>query len=367
MTNRAADTQTKTCHPELVSGSMQRTFMNTKHHEITFQTKDGITISGTLSIPEKSQNPPVVILITGTGPYDRDSTAMNGTKLFVDVADYFTNHGIAVLRFDKRGTGKSGGVYKNSSLIDFAYDVQAAVDYAKHEQSQSVDSHKIGLVGHSWGATIAFYVASKSPDVAFVVSMAGGVITNIDDIVDQTKLFFKASGATDEFIAHDSVVRHQLLETVITQPADQLEKSLTTQIKEYLETQTADEKELASKLFPLGLAEENYQHLIPMFTTEWRQYLLSNPEDFIHKVHVPVLAINGDLDFIMYDKIALPIIKRELDKADNENVTIVSLPNQNHCFQECQTGALQEYFTTKETIAQSTLKLMTDWIAETTN
>jgi hypothetical protein len=89
--------------------------------------------------------------------------------------------------------------------------------------------------------------------------------------------------------------------------------------------------------------------------------------NFISKVKVPVLAINGELDWIMSAKLALPKIAKGLKIGKNQHATIVSIPNQNHWFQECETGSMSEYGVLKETINQSTLKLITDWLKNTTD
>ena len=137
-------------------------------------SKDGITLSGTLSIPESPKKPAVVVLVAGVGPYDRDCIQMNGQKMFLTIAQYFTKSGIAVLRYDKRGMGKSGGIFDTASTFDFAHDVLAAVQFLK--QRSDIDAQNIGLVGHSEGGLISFIVASQSPHVAFMISMAGAVI-----------------------------------------------------------------------------------------------------------------------------------------------------------------------------------------------
>ncbi len=335
--------------------------INVINHDVTFyNTKDDITLSGTLSVPSSAQKSAVVILVAGMGPFDQDCNLMNGHKLFVSIANYFTQCGIAVLRYDKRGIGKSGGVFNTAFTFDFAQDVLAAVQFLK--QRPDIDTQKIGLVGHSEGGLISFIVASKSPDVAFMISMAGGVITNIDDVVLQTGLQFKADGAPDEFIASDKIIRTKMLETVTTLPADDAEKKLRVMIKAYIDGMTNEQKAYAKTLFAFALTEQNYEQRITIANTSWRVYLLSDPLQYISKVTVPVLAINGALDFMLPAKLALPIIKHGLEIAGNHDVTLIAIPNQNHCFQQCQTGALSEYITIKETIHESTLKLMTDWI-----
>ena len=221
-------------------------------HEVTFlNAKEGITLAGTLSIPEAQIKPSVVILISGAGPHDRDCEQENGKKLFVIIADYFTQHGIAVLRYDKRGTGKSEGDFNTSFTFDFARDAAAAVEFLK--KRSDIDTHKIGLVGHSEGGLISFIVASQSPDVAFMVCMGGAVITDIDDILLQTELQFKSSGATDNFIAFDRKIRKHILETVTTLSIEDAHKELFKTVKPYIESMTDEQQAMAESLLPFSL------------------------------------------------------------------------------------------------------------------
>ena len=346
------------------SNSMSDQAFNVIDHDVEFLNyKDGIILSGTLSIPETPRKPAVVILIAGVGPYDRDCTQMGDHKLFLVMAQNFTQHGIAVLRYDKRGVGKSGGTYDTASTLDFAQDVLAAVQFLK--QKSDVDIQHIGLVGHSEGGLISFIVASKSPDVAFLVSMAGVVISKIDDVLLQAELLFKACGAPNEFIAHDRIIRKQILETITTLSVEDAHKKLLPLVKAYVESMTDEQKTAANTLLPFALTEDNYEQWILIFNSAWRGILLSNPMNYIGKVTIPVLAIYGELDFIIPSTLALPIIEQGLKNAGNKDVTIRSIPHQNHCFQECKTGALSEYGTIHETIHKSTLKLITDWVLST--
>ncbi len=334
---------------------------NVINHEITFfNSKDEITFSGTLSVPGTHKKPTVVILVAGMGPADRDCSVM-GRKLFVPIADYFTKHGIAVLRYDKRGVGKSGGSFDMTvTSADLAGDVMAAVGFLKNRDD--IDTQNIGLAGMSEGGLISFMVASQSLDVAFVVSMAGAVATTIDDVLFQSAAQLKADGATDEFIAFDAVIRKQILQAVTTLSADDAQAQLLPLVKSYVDSMTDEQKALAATL-PFAITEKNYEYLIATFNSPWyRFYLRMNSLDFISKVTVPVLAINGTLDFITDARLTLSIIEQGLQVAGNQDVTVVAIPNQNHWFQECKTGALSEYGAIQETMHESTLQLIADWI-----
>jgi len=178
--------------------------------EVTYlNSADGITIAGTLTIPKSGDNFPAVLLISGIGPHDRDYT-MFGHKLFLQLTDYLTQHGIAVLRVDKRGIGKSTGTFDASvTSKDLARDVQVGIDYLATRSE--VNPHSIGLIGHSEGGMIASMVASQSKNIAFIVFMAGVMTTDIEQVVTQVAMQLKADGARQELIDGDSRVRRELL------------------------------------------------------------------------------------------------------------------------------------------------------------
>lgn len=119
---------------------------------------DNIQLSGTFTFPEWRNGPyPVVILLPGSGPM-----TSNDDEPFESLANKFSEHGIAAVRFDKRGTGNSEGEYLSATTHDNERDAKAAVNYLKTRQD--VDIHKIGLFGHSEGGLIAAMITSEDYD-----------------------------------------------------------------------------------------------------------------------------------------------------------------------------------------------------------
>ncbi|MDZ7716434.1 MAG: alpha/beta fold hydrolase [Balneolaceae bacterium] len=139
--------------------------------EVTFKNeKDSLTLAGTLTIPEKTGSYPAVILISGSGAQNRNEEIL-GHKPFLVLADHLTRNGIAVLRYDDRGTAESTGDHSTATSKDFAQDVISAIEYL--QSREEIDSDNIGLVGHSEGGLIAPMVANDTDDVAFIVMLAG--------------------------------------------------------------------------------------------------------------------------------------------------------------------------------------------------
>src|SRR5690606_22363463 len=157
----------------------------------------GVDLSGTLTIPEGNGPFPAVVLLTGSGPQDRDETIW-GHKPFLVIADFLTRHGIAVLRSDDRGVGASGGIFEEATTEDFADDALAALAYLKTRNE--ILPEKIGMIGHSEGGMMAPVAALKSDDVAFIVLMAGPGANLGDNVAYQGYYLAQKAGASDAYL-----------------------------------------------------------------------------------------------------------------------------------------------------------------------
>ena len=167
--------------------------------EVAYENKEaGITLAGTLTLPSGKGPSPAVLLISGSGPQDRNETIYNHHPFLV-LADYLTRQGIAVLRVDDRGVGESTGDFSQATSVDFASDVLAGIEYLKTRKE--INPEQIGLIGHSEGGLIAPMVAVKSPDVAFIILMAGTGLTGEEILYLQGALISRAMGVSEEDIA----------------------------------------------------------------------------------------------------------------------------------------------------------------------
>ena len=170
-----------------------------KQEEVNYENKDaGISLVGTLTLPSGGAPFPVVLLISGSGPQDRNETVFNH-RPFLILADYLTRQGIAVLRADDRGVGASTGDFSQATSEDFASDALAGIAYLKTRKE--IKPEQIGLIGHSEGGIIAPMVAVKSPDLAFIVLMAGTGLTGEEILNLQQALISRAMGVSAEDIA----------------------------------------------------------------------------------------------------------------------------------------------------------------------
>ena len=183
-----------------------------REEEVTYANKAaGNALAATLTIPPGKGPFPAVLLISGSGPHDRDENLF-GHKLFLVLSDFLTRRGIAVLRADKRGIGKSTGDYANATTADFVTDAEAGVAYLKTRAE--VDPHKIGLIGHSEGGVVAPMVAARNSDVAFVVMMAGDGVPGDQITVEQVRLLDEAAGVGKEMAAQNAGEERELLALV---------------------------------------------------------------------------------------------------------------------------------------------------------
>lgn len=314
----------------------------------------GVTLAGTLTLPRSKGPFPAVVLITGSGPQDRDETLL-GHKPFLVLSDYLTRRGIAVLRVDDRGTAKSTGNFQTATTADFATDVMASVDYLRSRSE--IDHKQIGLIGHSEGGVIAPMVASKDPDIAFIVMMAGTGLTGEQIIILQGALIARANGAPENKIEESQKVQKQLF-AVAMSSADRTtaEKQINEIIAKQEESLSPEEKKAAEG----GAAKAQVAQLL----SPWFRYFLSyDPVPALEKVKCPVLALNGAKDLQVPPHQDLPAIEQALEKGGNTDHQIVELPNLNHLFQTCETGSPAEYAKIRETISPMALETIGNWIS----
>ncbi len=324
-----------------------------KSEDVVFTNKkaNNIQLAGTLTLPNEVKNPPVAILISGSGPQNRNEEFLNH-RPFLVISDYLTKNGIAVLRYDDRGVAKSEGTQKNATSADFATDVEAAYNYLLTRKD--VSSKKIGLIGHSEGGFIAPMVASKNKNIAFVILLAGTGVDGAEILRTQSKKALKFAKLDEEYINFNDTMSKHVFNLIKTE-TDQKNRKET--IAAYLKKARKN----APKTMLKELTDENIKLQVTKITSPWMSYFIrTNPKQFLKKVTCPVLALNGSKDFQVVPKLNLNGIKTALQ--NNKDVTITELENLNHLFQNCKTGAVDEYAKLEETFSPKALKIMSDWI-----
>jgi uncharacterized protein len=329
--------------------------------EVAYENKrHGVKLAGTLTVPRAKGPFPAVLLITGSGAQDRDETIL-GHKPFLVLADYLTRRGIAVLRVDDRGVGRSTGSVPDSTTADFAEDVRAGVAFLKGRKE--VNAAQIGLIGHSEGGAIAPLVASRSKDIAFIVLLAGPGVPGHQILRTQSAAGLKLAGrAHPKELALLKTLQDRLFATVRAEKDRAVaEKKARAALEEITSKLSADEKKKAAGA--LVVIELHMQEVL----TPWGRYFMDyDPRPALRQVACPVLALNGAKDVQVDARLNLQAIAAALKEAGNKDVTIRELPNLNHLFQTCTTGAASEYGAIEETLAPGVLETVADWIAKRT-
>jgi len=311
--------------------------------DVSYENKaQGDTLAATLTIPQGKGPFPAAVLITGSGPQDRDETVF-GHKPFLVLSDWLTRRGIEVLRADDRGTGKSTGNFATATTADFATDTEAGVAFLKTRPE--VDPHKIGLIGHSEGGVIAPMVAARNHDVAFIVMLAGTGVPGDQVLVEQARLISEAAGLGKGKAEKNAAEEKEVL-AIVTQekdPAivqDKLRAKLSGQMK-----------------------EPQIDVQIKALTSPWFEYFLTyDPATALRKVTCPVLALDGEKDVQVAPSQNLPAIRKALEDGGNKNFEADEMPGLNHLFQTAKTGAPSEYAEIEETMSPVALDKIANWI-----
>jgi pimeloyl-ACP methyl ester carboxylesterase len=274
---------------------------------------NGFNLIGTLSKPGGNADAkgryPAVIMVAGSGPTDRDETVA-GIPIFGQVAGMLADAGFAVLRYDKRGVGQSGGRSESATLGDYAEDVQAVHRFLS--KRKDVDDRRIAVFGHSEGAAVALIAASRNKDIAAVVLAAGVSGPGAELVLQQQLALLTASTLSDEEKQSRIALQRRVQAAVLGQGD-------WTDVPEDIRRQ-AD--------------------------TPWfRSFLAFDPATVVAHLRQPILIVHGELDQRVPPQHAdkLAELARARKKVPPESVRVVKLPGVNHLLVPAQTGEITEY------------------------
>jgi uncharacterized protein len=322
--------------------------------EVAYQNGD-VTLAGTLTLPRGEGPFPAVVMITGSGPQDRDETIFDH-RPFAVLANHLTRGGIAVLRADDRGVGGSTGSTATATSRDFAADALAGLRWLQARPEIARD--RIGLLGHSEGGMVAAMAAADDPNVAFIVMMAGTGVPLSEVMVAQARLLSLAGGADPVQVERQGEAQRELFRLVAAGADIPV---LREQMRKLIEVQV----QIAQPGHQLGeeaMEQLVNQHLQGTLSPWFRFALTFDPREALRQVKVPVLALNGSLDLQVPHHQNLPEIEKALQEAGNGDVTLRMLPGLNHLFQRAETGTVDEYIRIEETMAPEVLELIREWI-----
>jgi hypothetical protein len=312
-----------------------------------------VKLAGTLTTPRGSGPFPAAVLISGSGPQNRDEELL-GHRPFLVLADRLTRAGLAVLRCDDRGTALSTGSFATATTADFAADVRAEVEWLKTRAR--VDSARIGLVGHSEGGLVAPLLAADRKDIAFLVLAAGPGVPGDSLLMIQSKALLQSSHQQDSLTAWNSDLQRKLFALV---KAEKDSISLRQDLRAMIAGAVQDLPASQSGLVNPRFAEQQAQ----MLSSPWFRWFVDyDPRPALQRVTCPVLALTGGCDLQVPAEVNLPAIAAALRAGGNRDFATVEMPGLNHLFQTSATGLPAEYGVIEETIAPAALDTITNWI-----
>lgn len=310
--------------------------------EVAFDNADapGVRLAGTLTLPQGNGPFPAAILISGSGPQDRDETVF-GHKPFAVWADALTRRGIAVLRYDDRGTAGSTGDFSASTIADFTRDAEAA--FAFLASRPEIDPQRVGLIGHSEGGIIAPLVVQEGTQVAWVVTIAGPAVKGGDIVVEQVRRMAEASGLPAEVVAANTAIQAELMAVV----------------ERHADDGAAARRDALASLQKQGMPEAQAEQTASQISADWFRWLVAHdPASSLAALNVPLLALYGGKDVQVSADQNAPALSRL--KPDAE---VVVLPNLNHLMQPATTGLPNEYEAIETTIDPEALATVVNWVA----
>ncbi|QHS60119.1 alpha/beta hydrolase family protein [Chitinophaga agri] len=314
---------------------------------------DRVLLTGTFSKPAVKGPFPVIVLISGAGPQNRDNEMLDH-RPFAVLTDYFVKHGIATLRLDDRGTAESTGKYDSANIYNFAEDAKAAVSWLR--KNKFADTDAIGLLGYAEGGVVAQIVAAADSNIAFIINMATPGLEGREAYNRRLVQTALAYGEKEAYVKGyvSSYQRYLNVLALTTNPAERQQKAYTElgMIYDHFgdATNTAGKQHFIETTYAVDTKPEALSLL---------QY---DPATYLAKIKCPVLAINGEEDVVNDATSNLKGIENGLVKGGNELVTVRAFPNLNHLFQRCNTCTPEEYGTLDETINPAVLEFMTRWV-----
>ncbi|HEY4062446.1 MAG TPA: alpha/beta hydrolase [Puia sp.] len=322
-----------------------------------------VHLGATLSLPfsKTEKKYPVVILITGSGQQDRDETLFEH-KPFAVIADYLTRRGMAVLRVDDRGTGKSKGDLKDATTSDFADDVLTSIGYLKTRKE--IDTTRIGLIGHSEGGMIAPIVYSRWPHLNLIILLAGPGLPGRGIILRQQTDPVKQQLGQAVYDAYYPLVAEKL--RIMEDNYGQPDSVILRQLKAgYTRWKAGLPDSIAAPLNVKNVSEAMYAYQEAQELKPWLKYFYhTDPAVFLRQVKCPVLALDGSKDTQVDPEQNIPAIKAALTNGGNTYIMTRVFPGLNHLFQHAATGDFNEYAVIEESFAPEVLAFMGEWIGK---
>jgi len=316
-----------------------------RERTVDFVARDGTKLAGTITLPEGGGPHPAVLLVAGAGAQDRDASVA-GHRPFRVWADALTRVGFAVLRYDERGVGASGGTPTGHTTAELSVDAEAAMDaLAGHP---GVDASQLALIGHSEGGTIATMVTNRDDRVGALVLLATPALSGDEILSDQLDIRADANGVDERTRAMQRGTQDRIFEAIRSNP---------------------DSSQMASELRRIMIdtrgiqGEDLIQQEIQRLTAPWlRSFIRYNPAPALRSVDEPVLAVYGTKDTQLKPAKNREALQEALAASPSPDVTVREMDGLNHLLQPATSGRPGEYGRIKWTVSPNVLSLVTDWL-----
>lgn len=284
--------------------------------EVSF-TNGAVKLSGTLILPEAAPPHSVIVCVPS-------STGAATREMFRHTAEFLALHGVASLIYDKRGLGRSTGDWLRADFANLADDALAGVRLLKTRAE--INSHRIGLFGSSQSGWIVALAASRSQDVAFIISQSGPGVTPEEQELYRSEAWLRADGFSEEEVTDAMKFLRQRYQWART--------------GEGWESLAAAEREARSArwfVYTGGSGGKDNP-----FWDFWRLIRSYDPVPDLEKVRCPVLALYGGKDTFLPVEKSVQVWQRALEKAGNKDVTLRVFPDGDHSLIESRTGGLKD-------------------------
>jgi len=328
--------------------------------EVTFRNEtDQINLAGTLTIPHGDGPFAAALLVSGSGPQDRDGFVM-GHRPFLVIADHLARHGIASLRFDDRGFGKSEGNHLASKISNFSEDAEAGITFLSKQPK--IKPASVGIIGHSEGALIGSMVAAQQlEELDFLILLTPAGEPFFDAQIRQSREGMKLMGASDELIDRFMSKFDNHFERIMDSSISgkEIRQAIKEELSQFLPAFTEEELKL------LGFDLNLYMPQIRGMSTPWyRSVIKEAPSQYVEKIKIPTLAIFGELDRQADSTINSQYVKEALRRSGNQDYHTKTYLELNHLLQHAKTGAIAEYGKIEETFAPEVLQDICAWVSE---
>ena len=315
---------------------------------------EGVRLCGTLTLPTSAPRG-AIVLLSGSGPLDRDSS-MFGQRPFFVLADHLTRNGYATLRFDQRGVGRSSGDFAAMTTHHRIGDALTAVA----ELAAVSRRDRVGLIGHSEGGLVAAMAAAQKENLAFIVTLNAPGLPARELFLMRAEQLLRAKGAGPSLIAADRAVRLAALHEVA---AGGTEAEVAGRVRAAMLKALAGVSEDDRKV--LGYTTPGIDEMVRFHSSNvaWlRAYLDIDPAPVVARVASPTLIVAGELDAQVpaaANAYSLMAAKRA---GRHSNVDMAILPGVNHILQPAKTGQIQEYAQIETGVAEPVLETITRWL-----